>query len=686
MNKKILKVLSVILAVVLISSTFTVAIAADTPTNENTEATDVIKDVTGAIDDVVNTDETTLNGIKALIDSYIKGYDERHSQSENQWIVTLGGENFDILSLSGAKNALLSISNTKELKYVALQYVECLASKILFALEGSVPDHESFKKEENFKSENFYKGSDKFLDEPAEGAKWYLGYANASIVPSDWETKDYYLGGFIDPNNGFSNNVEAIVDDMKIRVVALDDSSNRGVTIFATIDAIGVSNAHIRQIRAAIAKIAAEKNITLSSINVASTHAHSCIDTQGLWTNLFPKLLGNLVKGWTGLGTMEKGVDEEYMSFVVKTAANAMGDAIDDMTAGSLTYTKKDIGDGYFNNKNRDSATSMDTTITRLEFTPDDTNKTPTIIANFAAHPDVAGLPTSDGKGTGRELCGEYPYYIEKFLNGYRNESLAINEGGEGYNCYFINGAILGIYMARGVTGDGVPTTHRYEESIRYGTEIGRILIALDKTEEEILLDPNLSGKEQIEKEMSAMTAEQQKNYTIWYEGWTAATEKTVEPILNVRIKEVEIPVTNPIIKLAGKLNLVNYGIMVDKDGSYKVLTEVGYVEFGTVMKAVMVPGEFTSDMVYGGGAITAEGSFACRDFQYDALVDIYGDEELTAFGLCNDAIGYILPDNDYSLISYHELISLGKLAGSSVVGALEEIAIEVGQKTAETK
>ncbi len=642
MNKKVLKVSSIVLAIVMIFSTFSVAIAADAPRTE-----------------AVATAEAQAD----------------------KWMVTLGGREFNLLSSTDFVESLFHIGSTQELKYVALQYVEILATKILTALEGSVPDPSEFKNEADFKSENFYKGTEKFITEPAQGAKWKLGYANASLVPDDWQTKDYYLGGFIDPNNGFSNKVENIVDDMKIRVVALDDSSNRGVTIFATIDAIGVSNAHIRNIRAALNEKAAKKDIKIASINVASTHAHSCIDTQGLWTNLFPKLLGNLVKGWTGLGSMEKGVDEEYMSFVVKTSADAMDRALDDMKEGTLTYAKKDIGEGYFNNKNRDSATSMDTTITRLEFTPDDVNAKPTIIANLAAHPDVAGLPTSDGKGTGRELCGEYPFYIEKFLNEYTNDALAVNEGGKGYNAYFINGAILGIYMARGVTGDGVPTVHRYEESIRYGTEIGRILIALDKTEEEILADANLSGKAQIDAEMAAMTDEQKNNYTIWYEGWTSVEEKAVKPILNIRIKEVYIPVTNPVIKLAGKLNLVNYGIMKAKDGNYKVLTEVGYVEFGDIMRAVMVPGEFTSDMVYGGGAITAEGSFACQDFQYDSLVNIFNDKELTAFGLCNDAIGYILPDNDYSLISYHEFISLGRYAGSSVVGALQEIAIEIGRK-----
>ncbi|MBR3587966.1 MAG: hypothetical protein IKL16_00230 [Clostridia bacterium] len=689
MSKKLLKVISVILAIVMVTSTFTVVMAAEdttvnAPVAEDTTVTDAKETVSGAIDviqSVVNLDTETFASIKTLLLDYLNGFSNRHAQPENQWIVTLNGKEMDVLSFSGFTEAILNISTTQELKYVALSVVESLAHKILGALADTLSDPSYFQDEKNYKSENFYAGTEKFLDKPAENAKWQLGYANASLVPSDWQTKDYYLGGYIDINNGFSNKVESIVDDMKIRIVAMDDSSDRGVSIFATIDSIGVSNLYIRQIRAEVAKIAAEKKIKLASVNVAATHTHSGIDTQGLWTNLFPKLLGNLAKGWTGLGSLEKGVDEDYMKFVVKVSAEAMGKALDDMKPGSLTYSKKDIGDGYFNNKNRDSATSKDNTVTRLIFTPDDAQATPTIIANMAGHPDVAGLPTDDGKGTGRELCGEYVYYIEKFLNGYRNENVAVNEGANGYNFYFINGAIAGIYMGRGLSGDSVPTVHRYEESIRYGTEIGRILLALNMTEEEILANDNISGKSIIDAEIEKYGL--QNSYTIWYEGWTPVEEIELDPILNVRVKEIRIPVTNNFIKLAGRANLVSYNILRTEKGTYEVVSETGYVEIGQMMKSVMAPGEIVTDIIYGGGSITAEGSFSCQDYQYKSACEIFGDKELTAFGLCNDALGYIVPDNDYCLISYHELISLGKYAASSISAAYVEIAKEVNAPAA---
>ena len=93
MNKKVLKVISVVLAVMMVISTFTFAYAAD----NNAE--------TKAVSDIINTDDATLSSIKALIDNYIKGYNERHSQPENQLMITLNGKQFDILSLGGAKGA-----------------------------------------------------------------------------------------------------------------------------------------------------------------------------------------------------------------------------------------------------------------------------------------------------------------------------------------------------------------------------------------------------------------------------------------------------------------------------------------------------------------------------------------------------------------------------------------------------
>ena len=77
-------------------------------------------------------------------------------------------------------------------------------------------------------------------------------------------------------------------------------------------------------------------------------------------------------------------------------------------------------------------------------------------------------------------------------------------------------------------------------------------------------------------------TAEQtqgHESFTFWYENWETAEEKEIEPILNLRLKTVELQATNPIIKVAAKLGLVNYQIRKTAAEEYFLTTEIGYME-----------------------------------------------------------------------------------------------------------
>ncbi|MCR5042046.1 MAG: hypothetical protein K6C36_08130 [Clostridia bacterium] len=508
----------------------------------------------------------------------------------------------------------------------------------------------------------FYEGTEEFLDEPAPGAQWELGSAWASLVPDDWKEHTYYLGGYIVADNWFTNKVEGLIDDMRVRVIALSDGSGRGVSVFGTIDSIGVSNKDIRAIRALVAQKAAEAGVELSSVNVSSTHCHSGIDTQGLWTDLFKKAIHNVFAAYTGL-EMDPGADEHYLSFMRETVADAMLEAIGNMTPGTMTFSSKSISEDYFSNKNRKSATSLPTELNRFVFTPDDSGELPTMIVNLGAHPDVTGLPTDDNSG--REVSGDYIYWM--------GDELAAH----GYNCMFFNGAIAGIYMGRGPSNDGLPMEKRYMQSERYGREIGKLLLAMNMTEDEIY-ESDLYDADVIAAEKEASAG----GYTLWCEGWEPVEEVEVEPLFNIRLKEVTLRATNPLIILAGKLKLANYNIFRDEDRNYCITTEIGYAEFGGI-GAALVPGELVTDLYRGGGSLTAEGSANHEDFGHPYLCEIFGDG-IICFGLTEDAIGYIVPDNDYKLAiiddHYQELISLGKNTASTLMDAYAKLAEEIGK------
>ena len=429
----------------------------------------------------------------------------------------------------------------------------------------------------------------------------------------------------------------------------MDDGSGRGKTVFASVDSIGISNADIRQIRQELSSFAQINNI--SSINIFSTHNHSGIDTQGLWTNLFGKLPLNLLDSITGLGERQPGTNPEYMAFFRAQVRKAIEDAVADMTSGSMKYAVKDIGENYFKN-DRASSDALNTELKRLTFTPYDGSR-PTIILNMEAHPSTAGLPTGEG-ANGHGVSGDYVYYIGEVLNG------------AGYDFMFFNGAILGIYINR----IDVKQDERVQIAANYGREIGKMTLGMTMSESEIESDDYLMSLNFTQEQ----TAEQ--NYTPWYEGWTAVNETGVEPILNVALKEVEIEISNPVIKLAGKAGFVNYLIKV-KGNKYYTTTEIGYIEMGKNIKIAMVPGELCTDLAYGGSSLTGEGSYSGEAFEGKTLKDIFG-EDIIVFGLANDAIGYIVPDNDYCMClafgHYHETISLGKSTASTLMASFEEL------------
>ena len=530
------------------------------------------------------------------------------------------------------------------------RFLGTVVETLIGAVDFCLGENKSFVKEDEFVYDNFYEGTAEFIEEAKEGAKWSLGYSSESLVPENFEDYDLYLGGFMCEKNMFTNDVREVLDDMKVRVIALNDGSGRGTSVFATVDSIGVSNGDIRHIRGLLDTYAKENG--LNSINIFATHVHSGIDTQGMWTEIIKKWPRNILTSALRLSKYQlQGTDPEYMEFFYGKIKGAIEKAVSSMEEGEMTFARKDIGERYFNNKNRPSASAMDTELKRFTFTPDNKEVTPTIILNMAAHPDVAGLAVGD-EVNGHGISGDYVYYIGETLNK------------AGYNFMFFNGAICGIYIGE----IKAEAERRVDKPANYGREIGRMVLSLTKTEKEIKSDPFLSTPDFVTEE----------DYVVWHDGWTPTTETKVEPILNIRLSKVDIKVQNPLIRAASKIKLVNYLVKVKGFRDYYLTTEIGYMEMGKDIKIAMVPGELCTDIAYGGTSLKGENSISGKDFEGKTLVGIFG-EDVIVFGLANDAIGYIVPDNDYVMLLNHnhyaETLSVGKSTASTLMSAFEEIA-----------
>ncbi len=608
-----------------------------------------------------NVPETSA--INNAVSSSCAAEQKSRTDTERQAKVDLNGNEFDLLSMTGAIGAFSNVKTKAQLKYVLFSYLEFGLLKTLDRIAGIIPDPQTIQNISDYQSENFYPGSSSFLSVPAQGAHWSLGYAQASLIPDDIFTKDYYLAGYL-MQNFPGNTVETVLDDIKVRTIILDDNSGRGKTSFSVIESIGVCNADIRAIRAALAVYAAANNIV--SINVCATHTHSSIDTQGLWNPLILKTINNLGVSLSGEGNMIPGPDEEFMKIVRKRTADSIMKACESMEAGTLYFAEKDASKYSFDKRDPSSYLG---TLTRLRFVPDNKNNKETLIVNMSAHPYITGLKTDISSG--KELSADYTAYMDEIISE------------AGYNFMFFNGAICGIYADRGQSGDGVPTTRRSQEATRYGHELGRFVLAMTLTKEQILADELLANTEQVQADMLVSEG----GYSLWYEGWNPVEETAVAPMLNIRLKEVVLTIDNPVIIAIGKLGLANNAILKNGSGQYMTVTEVGYLELGNDVKTVMMPGELSPDLVTGEASSTAEGSFSLQDFPYPSLNEIAGTE-LTVFGLANDAVGYILPDTDYCMIffdniepfgdHYQETISFGRTLGSSLVTAFADILDEV--------
>ena len=118
------------------------------------------------------------------------------------------------------------------------------------------------------------RGDETFRTQPGSG--WTAGFAKAVLTPADVTADTYYIAGYYSDNPAIG-----VLDDMYARAVYLDDNTGRGGVILCAVDCVGLSRADINDIRRLV--LGSGKIPDVKSINIASTHSHAAIDTQGLW-------------------------------------------------------------------------------------------------------------------------------------------------------------------------------------------------------------------------------------------------------------------------------------------------------------------------------------------------------------------------------------------------------------------
>lgn len=496
--------------------------------------------------------------------------------------------------------------------------------------------------------DDFYTGTDTFLTAPAPGAGWKLGYAQRSILPDDFGVRPYKRGSMVP----YAATTETF-DDLRVRTIVLDDGSGRGSVVFAVLDVIGLANADVRKIRAAVADFAAANNIV--SINIGVTHTHSGIDSQGVWNDPAGTILNNFVSAWTGLVEVKSGVDATFLQTMIDRTAESIVEAFNNKTAGTMTYAQKDVADYV---RDRTPPYALDSNLYRLMFTPTNAALKPTLIATFGCHPETTSFSF-------KEISADFVHYMEEVVN------LA------GYNFIYIQGNVGTVTTSRGKTNDGLPLND-YEMAVRYGHELGYIALGMTMTQAQcqalnVQCGDLLGVAEYADRE----------GYSIWYEDWEPVTATAVAPLLNIRHEQFLIKVDNNVLNALGRTSIANNLFLYDKaTRSFYSATELGYMEIGTQLPIMLNPGEILGELLIGGDGL--------KGFKYPALRDSVAGN-LIIFDLMNDAIGYIAADPNYVMVGYQYdpkrdsfesdswcMISFGKNTGSTIIGRFNALVESV--------
>ena len=530
-------------------------------------------------------------------------------------------------------------------------------------LSTLIPDSRAVGRLESFDLNaygNFYPGHETFLHAPARGAVWRLGYGRASVLPANLAEKGYAKGAYL-PDvfcKEMYLNDEGEPEDLCARAVALDDGSGRGVTLFISVDAMGLANATVRKIRAGLADLAAAYGIV--SLNVSCTHIHTGIDSQGAWNRPVVTGVSNIFRS-----EPVTGVDAAFLDALIAGARESAAMALGNLRPGTLRYSTLDISDYVWD---RTAPICLDPTLYKLEFTPADGAR-PTVLATFGCHPESASydwdqaVDENGKKGLDKKLSADFPYYMERVANAV------------GYNFIFIQGNVCTVTSGRSLSNDGLDTD-AHSTAVRYGYELGYITMGMNLTQP-ARRALNAAAGDKLGVEAHAG----EEDYTVWYEDLPTVAAREVAPLLNIAHRQFVCPVDNKVMAIIAKNAVAENLVLRDWLGRFYTVTEVGYLELGDAFKAYLSPGETFTELLKGGSGLAG--------FPYPAIREKLGEDTIV-FDLMNDAAGYVANDANFAMVGvqYNEntggldgdtwcIISYGRRAGSTFIGNLYALADE---------
>ncbi len=511
-------------------------------------------------------------------------------------------------TFAGLSSELSFGDNVMKVLYNVLNVV---VEKLVQIICKLYPNPNNWQKLSDYDSDEvgFMDGRDTYQTSAAAGNYWSLGYASKSVVPEDIDNGEYFLGRDL-----MNKEALGVYDDMRIRVAVVDDNSGEGAVVIGAIDCLGVTSTDVRSIRKGVMAYCEEKGIKVASINIMATHAHSALDTQGVSTQFFYKLLANGFNNafnvFEELPFLE--APTYFKKYFVEQSILAVEEAFEDAEKGQLYYASIDCGSIIEDKRDLISKEDLPE-IASLYFVPDSGSEA-TYIADITCH-------ATSFSASNNLVGSDYIYYLDEYIKE--------TNGG---NVVMVPGAVGQVSRDIEVDETGLTEWEAKGASARtLGRAFGKLIVDADYSEK-------------------------------------------LAPVLNATHREIIIRPENSILVLACEVKLVNNKVFVDEDGNAMMPTEMGYVEFGNRVGFALFPAELYPE-VFWGHEITGYTNWDGSEWPYESLANSVDGVDVYAVSLANDALGYVLTDNNFAFMGHiigegiaDETLSVGKHMGSYLV------------------
>ncbi|MBQ8227989.1 MAG: hypothetical protein IJZ88_03150 [Clostridia bacterium] len=291
------------------------------------------------------------------------------------------------------------------------------------------------------------------------------------------------------------------------------------------------------------------------------------------------------------------GRDEKFMERLCRLTAQAIISAYKNRADGKMFYSVTKTDGLQFDCRTPDT---FDSNLTVIRFKSFDESKNICIV-NFASHAELLGSKT-------KSISADFPAYMIK----------EIERNNKNCDAVFFNGAIGGMISAKEIKKVYRNTIDCEQYTQQFGKILGEIVNSLDD-------------------------------------------EKELVPRVNVKSAPVNIKGANFVLILARFLKVLNNDIVRNKKRTEAyIFSEVGYLELGDKdIGMFLIPGELFPEL-FNGEFLSEKDAANGVKAKYNVLCRQGDAKHKFVVGLCNDELGYIIPDNDFYLDAKMPYINSG--------------------------